>query len=148
MTNILSTLQDFHKSFDPFAIGFNDVFDQLKAASRSIPGYPPYNIKQVKENKYVIEMAVAGFAKTDIDVSLEGNKLIVKANAKEDTETENSYLYKGIATRNFERQFTLADKIEIKDAELVNGMLKIWLENMVKTQDLIKKITVKEKKED
>ena len=144
----MSTLENFHKTFDPFAIGFNDVFDQLKAASRSIPGYPPYNIKQVKENKYVIEMAVAGFAKTDIDVSLEGNKLIVKANAKEDTETENSYLYKGIATRNFERQFTLADKIEIKDAELVNGMLKIWLENMVKTQDLIKKITVKEKKED
>jgi len=147
MTNLLSTLENFHKSFDPFAIGFNDVFDQLKVASKSIPGYPPYNIRQVKENKYVIEMAVAGFAKTDIDVSLEGNKLVVKANAKEEPETENSYLYKGIAARNFERQFTLADKVEIKDAELVNGMLKIWLENMVKAQDLVKKITVKSKDE-
>jgi molecular chaperone IbpA len=148
---LFPSLEQFHKTFDPFAIGFDDVIDQIQRittqAAKTIPGYPPYNIKQIKDNKYVIEMAVAGFAKTDIDVSLEGNKLVIKASSKEDSD-DNSYLYKGIANRNFERTFTLADKIEIKDAEMVNGMLRIWLENMVKTQDLIKKITIKEKKED
>lgn len=144
------SLDQFHKSFDPFSIGFEDIIDQLKdmhtTASKSIPGYPPYNIKQVKENKYVIEMAVAGFAKTDIEVTLEGNKLVIKGVAK-DNETDGSYIYKGIAARNFERTFTLADKVEIKDAELMNGMLRVWLENMIKSQDMVKKITVKAKDE-
>jgi molecular chaperone IbpA len=102
--------------------------------------YPPYNIKQVKENKYVIEMAVAGFAKTDIEVTLEGNKLVVKGAAKEDELDTSEYLFKGIANRNFNREFKIADKVEIENAELANGMLKIWLSNMVKAQDIIKKI--------
>jgi molecular chaperone IbpA len=101
---------------------------------------PPYNIKQIKENKYVIEMAVAGFAKTDIEVTLEGNKLVVKGAAKEDEADIQDYLFKGIANRNFSREFKIADKVEIENAELANGMLKIWLSNMVKAQDIIKKI--------
>jgi molecular chaperone IbpA len=139
-----------HKSLDPFTVGFDDVLDQIRDISESVakatPGYPPYNIKQVKDNKYVIEMAVAGFAKTDIEVTLEGNKLVIKGNTQE-TDDANSYIFKGIANRNFVRQFTLADKIEIKDAEIVNGMLKVWLENIVKAQDAIKKISIKEKSE-
>ena len=139
-----------HKSFDPFTVGFDDVIDKLQSMhsemAKGVPGYPPYNIKQVKENKYVIEMAVAGFAKSDIEVTLEGDKLVIKGVAK-DNETDGSYIFKGIAGRNFERTFTLADKIEIKDAEIVNGMLQIWLENMVKAQDMVKKITVKSKDE-
>jgi len=87
-------------------------------------------------------MAVAGFAKSDIEMTLEGNKLVIKAASKEDDSEE--YLYKGIANRAFERTFTLADKVEIKDAEMMNGMLKIWLENMVKVQDAVKKITIKD----
>jgi molecular chaperone IbpA len=87
-------------------------------------------------------LAVAGFAKTDIEVTLEGNKLVIKGVAKDEELPEN-YIFKGIATRNCERTFTLADKIEIENAELVNGMLKIWLANLVKTQDAIKKIAVK-----
>jgi molecular chaperone IbpA len=88
-------------------------------------------------------MAVAGFAKTDIEVTLEGNKLVIKGAAKEDDVEDKNYIFKGIANRNFVRQFTLADKIEIKDAEIVNGMLKVWLENLVKAQDAIKKISIK-----
>jgi molecular chaperone IbpA len=88
-------------------------------------------------------MAVAGFARTDIEMTLDGNKLVIKGASKDDPETE--YVYKGIANRNFERSFTLADKVEIKDAELVNGMLKVWLESIVKTQDAIKKIQIKQK---
>jgi molecular chaperone IbpA len=140
-----------HKSLDPFTVGFDDVLDQIRDISetvaKNVPGYPPYNIKQVKDNKYVIEMAVAGFAKTDIEVTLEGNKLVIKGAAVEADEDSTNFIYKGIANRNFNRTFTLADKVEIKDAEIANGMLKVWLENMVKVQDAVKKITVKSKDE-
>jgi molecular chaperone IbpA len=90
-------------------------------------------------------MAVAGFSKSDIEVTLEGNKLTIEGDTKNSTDTAQ-YLYQGIANRGFNRTFTLGDKIEIKDAEIVNGMLRIWLENMVKAQDMVKKITVKEAK--
>jgi molecular chaperone IbpA len=139
------------KSLDPFSVGFDDVVNQIRDISETVakasPGYPPYNIKQVKENKYVIEMAVAGFAKTDIEVTLEGSKLVIKGATVESSEDDSSYIYKGIANRNFNRSFTLADKVEIKDAEIANGMLRVWLENMVKVQDAVKKITVKTKDE-
>ena len=134
---------------DHFMIGFDPMIDMLQAAAKDVakyaPSYPPYNIKQIKENKYVIEMAVAGFSKTDIEITLEGNKMIVKGATNDDD--DQNYLHKGIANRSFERQFTLADKIEIKDAEIANGMLRVWLENMIKTQDVIKKIGIKSKDE-
>jgi molecular chaperone IbpA len=150
MTNLMKDFFTADKMFSqiqPFSVGFNDTLELMReaataAASKAV-AYPPYNIKQVKENKYVIEMAVAGFAKSDIEMTLEGNKLVIKAASKEDDSEE--YLYKGIANRAFERTFTLADKVEIKDAEMMNGMLKIWLENMVKVQDAVKKITIKDK---
>jgi molecular chaperone IbpA len=72
--------------------------------------------------------------------------LLFKGVSKDDEQQEN-FLYKGIANRGFERQFTLNDQIEIKDAELVNGMLRVWLENIVKTQDAIKKISIKDSDE-
>jgi molecular chaperone IbpA len=125
-------------------IGFEDTVKLLQRATQQATkaaGYPPYNIKQVKDNKYVIEMAVAGFAKSDLEVTMDGNKLTIKGATKE-TE-EESFLYQGIANRAFERTFTLDDKIEIKDAEMVNGMLKVWLQSIIKTQDAIKKIAIK-----
>lgn len=143
------SLEQFHKSFDPFTVGFEDIMKQLEevqnTAMTNAGSFPPYNIKQVKENKYVIEMAVAGFAKTDIEVTLEGNKLVIKGSSEDDKDSQ--YLYKGIAGRKFNRVFTLADKIEIGDVEMVNGMLRVWLENMVKAQDMVKKLTIKEKDE-
>ena len=136
---------DLFGKLQPFTIGFDETVNLLRQTAEQAQkavGYPPYNIKQVKENKYVIEMAVAGFAKTDLEITMDGNKLVVKGATKDDAGEE--FLYKGIANRAFERAFTLNDKVEIKDAELVNGMLKIWLENIVKTQDAIKKIGIKE----
>ena len=146
MNDIFSQFQ----KFDPFSIGFNDVFKDLESMSKAVAktvSYPPYNIKQVKDNKFVIEMAVAGFAKSDIEITLEGNKLVVKGNTQEDKETAEDFIYKGIANRNFTREFKLADKVEIQNAELVNGMLKIGLQNMVKVQDAIKKIPLVNKDE-
>ena len=151
-TSLLPSLFDFHKTLDPFTVGydkfFKDIEEVTKNVTKNIPSYPPYNIKQVSKNKYVIEMAVAGFAKSDIEVTLEGNKLVIKGAAKEDElKEEENFLFKGIANRNFSRSFTLADKIEIGQAEMVNGMLRVWLENLVQAQDTIKRIAIKEKSE-
>ena len=136
----------FSKNFDAFTVGFDKLVEEIRDASEKAKksvSYPPYNIKQVDENNYVIEMAVAGFGKTDIDVSLDNNKLVVSGNVETDDSTESSYLWKGIAQRAFQRSFTLADSIEIQSAEMVNGMLKIGLQNMVKANDAIKKIAIK-----
>lgn len=141
---LFPSLESFHKSLDPFTIGFGDTietFRQAAEAAQKATGYPPYNIKKIKDNKYVIEMAVAGFAKTDIEITTEGKKLVIKGSAKDE---EGEYLHKGIANRGFNREFTLADKVEIKDAELANGMLKVWLENMVKAQEVVRMITIRE----
>ena len=140
-------LFDFHKTLDPFTVGFDKMFDDLQDIASKVPTYPPYNIKQVKENKYVIELAVAGFAKSDIEVTLDGNKLVVSGSAKDEPlEEGETFFHKGIAARNFTRTFKLADKIEIEDAELTNGMLKIWLQNLVQANDAIKKIAITDKK--
>lgn len=129
----------------PFFIGFDDLFTKFeKQATQTLTQmakYPPYNIRKVDENKYVIEMAVAGFGKTDIDVTLDGDVLRVAGNVNTE-KSENNYLYKGIAERSFERNFSVADTVVVKNAELLNGMLKIWLENVIPDAKKPKKIEV------
>jgi molecular chaperone IbpA len=137
-------MQSLTKTLDPFTIGFDDVLKEIQKISASVSKYPPYNIKKVNDKKWVIEMAVAGFAKSDIEIQLEGNKLVVKGNGQEDeVEDFEAYAFKGIANRDFKHEFKIADKVEIGNAEMVNGMLKIWLESLVQTQDNIKKIAIK-----
>lgn len=125
----LSTFKDFERSF----IGFDKMFNELANAQsnfvKTIPSFPPYNIKKVDEKTYSIEMAVAGFGKSDIDVEMDGDTLKVSGRVNQD---DSNYLYKGIAERAFTRQWKLADSVEVKNASLVNGMLKITLENMLK----------------
>lgn len=145
-TTLIPSLFDL-KKLDPFTVGydkfFTDLQDLAKNASKSV-SYPPYNIKAVGKDKYVIEMAVAGFAKTDIEISLQGNKLTIEGSSQEENLNDaQEFIFKGIANRNFTRTFNLADKIEIKDAEIANGMLKIWLDSLVETQANIKKIAIK-----
>ena len=143
---MFTTLNALSKQFDPFSIGFDRVLADIQEindmAAKQVQKYPPYNIKQVNDKKWVIEMAVAGFAKSDIEMTLDGNKLTVKGAAKED-DTDSNYVFKGIANRDFSHTFKLADQVEIGNAEIVNGMLKVWLESLVKTQDNIKKIAIK-----
>jgi molecular chaperone IbpA len=137
--------------FDPFSVGFDKTFkllsSQLDNIGKSLPGYPPYNIKKVGDNKYVIEMAVAGFAKTDIELTLENGKLVIAGKTKEANDVDNAnvyYFYKGIAERAFTRHFTLSDTVEVKNAELVNGILKVWLENLIPEHQKSKKIEIKD----
>lgn len=139
--------------FDPFSfasktlnttVGFDEVFKRLNELGTTIkiPTYPPYNIRKVDETKYVIELAVAGFGKHDIEVEMADGILTIKGETKTDEATE--YLYKGIADRAFTRNFTLADSVEIKNAELINGMLKVWLERFIPEEKKPKKYDVKD----
>lgn len=141
--------------FDPFAfgsqlsksaIGFDSVFKKLHEMAESlpkIPTYPPYNIKKVDENKYIIEIAVAGFGRQDLELEFQEGVLTVKGNVQSDN-PENDYIFKGIADRAFTRQFTLADTVEVKNADLINGMLKIWLERFIPEEKKPKKIDINE----
>jgi molecular chaperone IbpA len=88
-------------------------------------------------------MAVAGFGESEIDITIDGGKLIVKGNVEAETDTSNDFLFKGIATRAFTRAFAIDDQIEVKNAELFNGMLKIALERLVPEEQKPKKVVVK-----
>ena len=135
-------------NMDRYFVGADKIMKQMAEgaafiANTAMSNFPPYNIKKVEDNKYVIEMAVAGFGRQDIEITLEENKLLIKGNTKVDSEEtdKSQYLYQGIAARNFTRAFTIADNVEIKDAELINGMLKVWLDHMV-PEKKVKKIEI------
>ena len=117
------------KDFDKFFVGFDDHVNRLQKlgseVAKNIPNYPPYNIKKTGENSYVVELACAGFGKSEIDIELDGDRLVISGNTTEDT---SDYIVKGIANRAFTRTFSLMDNIEVKNAELINGMLKVYLE--------------------
>ena len=111
------------------AIGFDRVANMLDAVTRaeqSQPTYPPYNIELTGEDQYRISMAVAGFEQSELNIEVEQNKLTVTGK-KSEVETKREYLYQGIAGRNFERRFQLADHVRVKDASLRNGLLHIDL---------------------
>lgn len=127
-------------------IGFDDMFKQLSSYSENLQKmsstFPNYNIKKTDENTYVIELAVAGFGKQDIELVLEDGILTIKGQVTSDEAAD--YLFKGIADRAFTRKFTLADTVEVKNADLFNGMLKIWLERFIPENKRPKKIEIGE----
>lgn len=135
------------KDFDRFYVGFDDHVAKMaqvhKEFVKNIPGYPPYNIRKVGENKYQIEMAVAGFGKQDIDIELADSKLIIKGSAHSD-DSDADYMFKGIGTRAFTRTFAIDDQVEVQSAELVNGMLKVFLEKLVPEEKKPKKVKIKD----
>ena len=123
-------------------IGFEQMIDKIREASETlpkIPAYPPYNIKKIDDEHFVIEMAVAGFGKTDLDIELKEGTLTVSGSHDAD---EKDYIYQGIANRAFTRKFTLADTVVVKNAELVNGLLKIALERFIPEEKKAKKIDI------
>lgn len=113
------------------AIGFDRLFDMMEAgaAKNASNGYPPYNIEQKDENKYRITMAVAGFAEEQLDITQKENVLIVRGEHKSDE--EKKYVYQGIAERNFERKFQLADYVKVIGATMENGLLHVDLEREI-----------------
>jgi len=136
------------KDFDKFFVGFEESAAQMQKLhddlTKNIPNYPPYNIRKNGDNNYTIELAVAGFGESEIDITIDGGKLIVKGNVDSATDAlEDNFLFKGIATRAFTRAFAIDDHIEVKNAELFNGMLKIALERMIPEASKPKKVPVK-----
>ena len=125
------------------AIGFDRLFNQMeKSASNANAGYPPYNIEQQDENHYRITMAVAGFADEHLDITQQQNKLIVRGTREATGETERQYLYQGIAERDFERKFQLADYVKVVGAEMENGLLHIDLEREIPEEQKPRKIAI------
>ncbi len=116
----------------PLLLGF-DHFERMldRATKASAEGYPPYNIEQIGENFLRITLAVAGFSMDDLNVSLEDTQLVVRGRLEDMPEDENRiYLHRGIASRQFQRNFVLAEGIEVETATLDNGLLVIELERI------------------
>lgn len=138
----------FGKDFEKFFVGFDEQIARMQKlhedVTKNIPAYPPYNIKKVDDNHYTIELAIAGFGQQDIDIEMNEGKLTVRGNLSA-PESEENFLFKGIANRAFTRSFALNDEIEVKDAEMFNGMLKIALERLVPEHKQPKKIPVRSK---
>ena len=140
-------LTHFHiNQITPFSVGFDRVFDRLVdyGTTYDTGGFPPYNIRKTDDFKHVIEIALAGFSKSEIDVILTDGVLEIKSSNLPTTEKpKDDMIHKGIAKRAFTRKFTLADDIEVKDAKLENGLLVIDLEQIVPEHKKPKTIKVK-----
>ncbi|WP_417678541.1 Hsp20 family protein [Roseibium sp.] len=118
-----------HFDFTPLhrsTIGFDRLFSMLDSANSETPSYPPYNIERTGENNYRITMAVAGFAEADLSLEAKEHVLTIKGEKKEEDETRD-ILYRGIASRAFERRFQLAEHVRVEGAHLENGLLHIDL---------------------
>ena len=123
----------------PLTIGFDNVFDHFESLfdeDLKIPShnYPPYDIKKVGEDKYNIEVALAGFNKKDINVDVEDGMLTiesVKDEAEKEVEDNGGTLYRGISKRMFKRSFTIASDVKVTGAELKDGLLKVSMEKVI-----------------
>lgn len=130
----------------PFSVGFDRVFDRLVDydTNYTTGGFPPYNIRKTDDFKHVIEIALAGFSKDEIEVILTDGILEIKSSDLPTTDKpKDDVIHQGIAKRSFTRKFTLADDIEVKDAKLENGLLVIDLEQIVPEHKKPKTIKVK-----
>lgn len=126
------------------AIGFDRLADMLSNAARvDSNGYPPYNIESLGEDRYRITMAVAGFGEGELDILTERNTLTVSgAKGESESGQGSEFLYRGIATRSFERRFQLADHVEVDGARLENGLLHIELKRELPEQMKPRKIEI------
>ena len=122
---------------------FDNIFDSVFNLNESNTSYPPYNILK-SDNNYTISLAIAGFSKDEIDVSLQENELVIKGVAK-DQDEKIEFLHRGIAGRNFERKFRLADTIKVSDANYEDGLLNIYLEREIPEHQKPRKIEINNK---
>ncbi len=129
---------------DPFFIGFDralDTWNHVQTVSTAT-NYPPYNLIKVDDDNFVVELALAGFTKTDIDISVSDGKLIVKGETKAE-DNDSKFIHRGIAARKFTREWALGEYMEVKAAELKDGMLKIEIERILPEEKKPRQIKVK-----
>ncbi len=133
-------LPNFHRA----TVGFDRMFNELSRefANSKSQGYPPYNVVQENDDEYTISLAVAGFGMDNLDITLEKNVLTIEGTSPDVPDGRN-YLHKGIGNRNFRRDFTLAEHVEVEQAGLELGMLNIHLKRNVPEEMQPKKIAIK-----
>jgi molecular chaperone IbpA len=129
--------------YTPFfrsTVGFDNLLDLLDQASENGQGYPPYNIERNDENNYLVTVAVAGFGEKDLNIEVRDGVLTVQGKREQDNKT--SYLHQGIAGRGFQRQFQLAEHMEVRGAKLENGLLTIDLERLIPEEKKPRRIAI------
>ena len=126
------TPQDLQKMLG-FSVGFDGFFNRLSNVDIAQSGYPPYNIRKLNDLQYVVELALAGFSKSDIEVEVTDGTLTIRSVTSKDDGTDNdeNFVHRGIAKRTFSRQFNLSDDIIVKNADLQDGMLIVNLERVI-----------------
>ena len=133
----------------PLSVGFDDVFDHFESMFDGPTltigsNYPPYNIVKTGDNKFDIEVALAGFNKKDINVTSENGMLTIESKQEDKSkDKDGEVLHKGISKRYFKKSFTIADDVEIKGAELIDGMLRVSMEKIVPEAKKLKTIEIK-----
>ena len=151
MTNH-KAIQSIFTGLKPFTVGFDDMFDHFDNMVDHLPhmtaanSYPPYDIVKTGSLTYDIQVALAGYSKKDISVNFEDNILkieSVKSKQEKEVEDNNGVLHKGIAKRSFSKGFTIADDVEVKGAELKDGLLKVSLEKIVPDHKKARTINIK-----
>jgi len=139
------TIFDNINQLTPYAVGYDRVFDTLKRYvdnNATSTGFPPYNIRKEGDYNYVIEMALAGFSKDDLEIEVADGVLTIRS-VKDTTDDDTSNIYRGISFRKFVRKFTIADDIIINGANMQNGMLSVDLERVVPEEKKPRIIEVK-----
>jgi len=139
MTNTLTLRSLDLPSIHKFGIGFDSMFDELNRIQNQQTNYPPYNIVKISEDNFLIEIAVAGFARDEIDIQLENRVLTVRGTK---TASAHDYLHKGISDRDFVRNFTLAEHVEVNHAVQKDGILTINLERIIPEEKKPKTIAI------
>ena len=143
MTNNTLTLRSLDiPSIHKFAVGFDNMFDELMRSSQINTNYPPYNIVKHSEDAFSIELAVAGFKDGEVTITTERNQLTVKGEQVIDLDDTREYLHRGISARSFVRSWTLADHVEVTGAKSVNGILTISLERKIPEEQKPKTIAI------
>ena len=121
-------------------VGFDNLLDLLEQGSESAQGYPPYNIERTDENNYRVTVAVAGFAEKDLNIEVRDGVLTVEG--KRDQDNKATYLHQGIGGRSFQRQFQLAEHMEVRGARLENGLLSVELERVIPEEKKPRRIAI------
>ena len=142
MTNQLTLRSLDIPSIHKFAVGFDNMFDELMRTSQVNTNYPPYNIVKHTEDNFSIELAVAGFKDGEVTITTERNQLVVKGEQVTDLDDTKEYLHKGISARNFVRTWTLADHVEVVGATSENGILTISWERKIPEEQKPKSIAI------
>ena len=131
----------------PLSVGFDDVFNHFESMfdydTVNVSNYPPYNIVKTGDNKYDVEVALAGFNKKDINVSVENGMLTIESKDDKSKDKNGEVIHKGISKRYFKKSFTISDDVEVKGAELKDGMLRVSMEKIIPEAKKLRTIDIK-----